>query len=114
MHSLARVYRAAGKLEQALLLFEETLERRNAELGPKHPDTILSLGDLGVANLAAKRPDRGLPHLRDFVARQRERLGSDNPRLAAALASVGENMLKYEQPAEAEPVLRECLAILQK
>jgi tetratricopeptide (TPR) repeat protein/tRNA A-37 threonylcarbamoyl transferase component Bud32 len=113
MQSLARVYRAAGKLDQALSLFEETYQKRQAKLGAKHPDTVLSLGDLGVANLAAKRSELGLPLLHDFASRQRERLGPENPRLAAALASVGENLLKYDQPAEAEPVLRECLAIRQ-
>ena len=38
MANLARAYRAAGKLDLALPLYEETLKLRKAKLGLEHPD----------------------------------------------------------------------------
>ena len=40
MNQLAWAYQDAGKLDLALPLFEETLERTKAKLGPDHPDTL--------------------------------------------------------------------------
>ena len=40
MNNLAMGYRDAGKLDQALPLFEETLKLRKAKLGPDDPDTL--------------------------------------------------------------------------
>ena len=39
---------------------------------------------------------------------------ADDPRLAATLAQLGWTLLQANQPADAEPVLRECLAIRHK
>jgi hypothetical protein len=36
---LAGGFRAAGKLDRALALYEQTLKLRKAKLGPDHPDT---------------------------------------------------------------------------
>ena len=47
MHNLASAYRAAGKLDLALPLFEETLKLRKAKLGPDHPDTAGTMVSLG-------------------------------------------------------------------
>ena len=38
----------------------------------------------------------------------------DSPLLAGELASLGSNLLKQAKWSEAEPVLRECLAIREK
>ena len=40
MNNLALGYQAAGKLDKALPLFEETLTLTKAKLGPDHPDTL--------------------------------------------------------------------------
>ena len=42
MSNLAGAYQAAGKLDLALPLFEETLKLRKAKLGPDHPDTLVA------------------------------------------------------------------------
>ena len=46
MNNLASGYQAAGKLDQALPLFEETLALMKAKLGPDHPDTLTSMNNL--------------------------------------------------------------------
>jgi hypothetical protein len=54
MGNLALAYQAAGKLDLALPLLEETtLKLRKAKLGPEHPDTLRTMGDLALAYLAA-------------------------------------------------------------
>ena len=42
MHRLADTYDALGRRAEALELREATLARRQAKLGPDHPDTLLS------------------------------------------------------------------------
>ena len=46
MNNLAVAYQAAGKLDLALPLFEETLKLTKAKLGPDHPDTLRSMNNL--------------------------------------------------------------------
>ena len=48
MSNLALGYEAAGKLDLALPLYEETLKLRKAVLGPEHPDTLTSMNNLAV------------------------------------------------------------------
>jgi eukaryotic-like serine/threonine-protein kinase len=42
------------------------------------------------------------------------RHGADNPRIANALSQLGRSLLQQRRCAEAEPILRECLAIREK
>ena len=44
----------------------------------------------------------------------KERFGPDSARYATHLAALGRNLLRQEKWADAEPVLRECLAYGQK
>ena len=61
MNNLAVAYQAAGKLDLALPLYEETLELRKAKLGPDHPDTLTSMNNLAMAYQAAGKLDLALP-----------------------------------------------------
>ena len=49
MNNLAMGYQAAGKLDKALPLFEETLALMKSKLGPDHPDTLTSMNNLAGA-----------------------------------------------------------------
>jgi eukaryotic-like serine/threonine-protein kinase len=64
--------------------------------------------------LAAGQFDEAQPHFRDFLAACRKSIGSDHPNYAGVLAQVSLDLLRYGQPAAAEPLLRECLAIREK
>ena len=61
MNNLAMGYQAAGKLDLALPLFEETLKLRKAKLGPDHPDTLTSMDNLGDGYRDAGKLDLALP-----------------------------------------------------
>ena len=54
-------YRDAGKLDQALPLFEETLKLTKAKLGPDHPDTLTSMNNLAAGYRDAGKLDLALP-----------------------------------------------------
>jgi tetratricopeptide (TPR) repeat protein len=58
--------------------------------------------------------EKAEPLLRVEVKRARVALGAEYPQTAAALASLGKNLLQQKKFAEAEPLLRECLAIREK
>ena len=84
---LAIAYSKAGKLDQALPLFEETLKLQKAKLGPDHPDTLGTIGNLGLSlcHLAQVLHKQGkLPE-----AEQKAREALDHLRKAA---ETGESM----------------------
>src|SRR5437868_2045826 len=134
MNNLATAYQAAGKLDLALPLFEETLKLRKAKRGPDHPDTLASMNNLAAAYQDAWKLDLALPlieetlkhhkanvvhdhpytHanvLQEQLAEARKALPKDSPELAGLLAQIGMGLLEHKKWAEAEPLLRECLAI---
>jgi tetratricopeptide (TPR) repeat protein len=56
-NNLARAYRAAGRLEEAIPLFERTLADRERVLGETHRSTLASRTNLAAAYQAAGRVD---------------------------------------------------------
>ena len=61
MNSLAFAYRFAGRFEEALPLYEETLIARKAKLGDDHPDTLSTSNHLAVTYQSAGRLEEALP-----------------------------------------------------
>ena len=56
-NALAGTYQAAGRLSEAISLFEEALAGRMRILGPIHSDTLVSRSHLAYAYLEAGRVD---------------------------------------------------------
>jgi tetratricopeptide (TPR) repeat protein len=147
-NSLAVAYGAAG---QSVPLFEETLKRKEAKLGRDHPETLVTVANLGGAYKDAGRLKEALPlleeayraakkypHLRgvstplleaytkagdnaklanlllEQLPEARKALPKDSPQLADLLAVGGLLLLQQKKWPEAEPLLRECLAIRVK
>jgi tetratricopeptide (TPR) repeat protein len=151
MNYLAAAYWSAKQLDKSIPLFEETLKLREAKLGRDHPDTLTTVGNLGVNYKDAGRLQEAIPLLEEanraakhyptlsFVGPQllaayakagenaklanlllerlpevRKAVPKDSPQLADLLAQIGMVLLQQKQGAEAEPLLRECLAIREK
>jgi hypothetical protein len=114
MNNLAVGYQAARQLDKALPLFEETLKLRKAKLGPDHPDTLNSIGNLGKAYAEAKQGDKAATTLAAFIDGMRKRAPKDSSQFVGLLAQVGHELLSCGQQAAAEALLGECLTMRAK
>jgi serine/threonine protein kinase/tetratricopeptide (TPR) repeat protein len=117
---LARQYQEGGQPTEAIALLQGALEEAKDKLRPFHPQAVQCLCDLADAELRAGHQDEAVRLSRQALARERGRppgkeLGfSDDLSLAAILSRVGRTLLQAQQAAEAEALLRECLAIRSK
>jgi tetratricopeptide (TPR) repeat protein len=55
LHNLAESYRALGRLDEVLPLYEQTLEAMRTHRGPDHPDTLGTTGQLAENYLSLSR-----------------------------------------------------------
>jgi hypothetical protein len=68
-----------GRLHEAIPLHEQTLADKQRILGPDHPETLLSLSNLGGAYLQIGRLSDAVPLLKRALARSEQALGADHP-----------------------------------
>jgi tetratricopeptide (TPR) repeat protein len=108
--NLAYTYRAAGRLPDALRLYEQTMPSYRRVFGPTHRDVVNQTRNWAIALEEAGQRDRALDLYRDLVVAARQHLPPNDPRLASALGALGWKLLQAGRPADAEPILRECLA----
>ena len=113
-NSLAAAYLAAGRVTEAVPLFEQTLAVRQRMLGPDDPETLTSQNNLASAYQDAGRDAEAI-RLYEMNLEVRERLlGPDHPdtlnsrgNLAAAYRDAG-------RVAEAIPLLEQTLAVREQ
>ena len=115
-NNLANAYRSAGRLEQAIPLFERTLEDRERVLKPNHPDILASRNDLANAYRSAGRLEQAIVlHKRTLEDRERV-LKPNHPDILASrndLASTYESAGRLKQAIPLyEQNLTEALRIL--
>jgi tetratricopeptide (TPR) repeat protein len=79
-NNLARAYRAAGRLDEAIMLFERTLADRERLLGEDHLDTLTSRNNLAAAYRGAGRFDEAIPLAERTLADRERLLGEDHPK----------------------------------
>jgi tetratricopeptide (TPR) repeat protein len=102
-------YRDAGRLKEALPLLVQA-ERE----GRAHPSLRWARDELLSAYALAGKTAEGTALAKEAVAAARREHLSGSPQLASALAQTGGTLLRLKAWAEAEPVLREALAIREK
>ncbi len=78
-NNLAYAYRAAGKLDRAIALFEQNLTDRERILGPHHPDTLGSRGNLAGAYKNAGKLDQAIALYEQALSDVVEVLGDQHP-----------------------------------
>ena len=96
---------------QAVTLREQSLERCASKLGPGHPDTLKSRTGLISAYESLGRWADAERLRRNALALRRKAARPDSPLLADDLTDLGRNLLTQHRASEAEPLLRDCLAI---
>jgi tetratricopeptide (TPR) repeat protein len=102
-------YKDAGRVQEALPLLEEAFQTAKTNptlrwVGPKLLDAYVKAGKSAEAAKLVTEP----------LADVRKQLPRDSPQLAGALAQFGLSLLQAHAFAEAELLLRECLAIREK
>ncbi len=108
--TMGMAYSAQGGYKQALTLFERALELRRATLGPDELDTVASMDDLGETYRELALFDDAESMHREALAAKR-RLGAPPSAIAVSLNNVGLTLSERGRSAEAEPLLRQALAI---
>ncbi len=113
LDNLAQAYEAAHKPKQALSLLEqagaglETLKFIHSEAGQIVGDLCRCLERLGQL-------DRSMKWRRKWLEAEREKAGPKSVAFAKEMVKVGDYLCVGGLHAEAEPILREALAILEK
>ena len=98
-NDLARAYREAGRVADAVPLVERTLAARERQFGADHPSTLASRNNLASAYRATGRPAEAIPLFEKNVAACERLLGADHPR---TLASRHNLELARQESAQAE------------
>ena len=111
--NLASAYQNAGRLREALALFEEALKGYMSTLGPEHVSTVIGVNNLASAYRDAGRLADALPMLEETLATMKAKLGPDHPHTLMSMNNLARAYLDVK-PAAAEPLLREFVAIRQK
>jgi len=109
MGLLAAAYLDSGKLDQALLLLEEDYPaaKKHAKLhwvGTNLYEGYVQAGKTAQAATLAK----------ELLSDARLQLPKDSPEFAQQMAITCRSLLQAKAFADAEPLLRECLAIREK
>ena len=113
MHNLASTYLDAGRVADAVSLFQETLDREKAKLGRDHVITLRSMGRLAMAYREAGQLGDAVALLEETYKRRHAALGPGHLHTLMAVNNLGWAYLAVK-PANAEPLLNECLAIRAK
>ncbi|WP_253891761.1 tetratricopeptide repeat protein [Actinokineospora diospyrosa] len=95
-NNLAGTYQSAGRLSEAVILYEQTLNTRRETLGNNHPDTLTSANNLAGAYESAGRLSEAIALHEQTLNTFHETLGNNHPdtltsanNLAGAYESAG-------------------------
>ena len=114
MWAVAVSYRANGRLDEAIPLFEEALKLRKARLGPDDLLTLQSMWGLAGAYTEADRLDEAIRLSEEAFELRKAKLGPDHPTTLEIRdvrdAALGRKWLQQKEYAKAEPLLRHDLS----
>jgi tetratricopeptide (TPR) repeat protein len=109
-NSLAAAYQAAGRVAEAVLLFELTLVGRERRLGGDDHDTLTSRNNLAAAYQDAGRVAEAVLLFELTLAARERRLGADHPSTLNSRGNLAAAYRDAGRPAEAIPLLERTLA----
>lgn len=93
--------------EVALPLMERTVEKRKTELGPEHPDTLVSMNNLAWSYGTAGHHDRSGSLFQQLLSIQENKLGRQHSDTKITVAYLGRSYKDAGRIDEAIPLLEE-------
>ncbi len=109
-NSLAAAYLAAGRVTDAIPLFEQTLSVLVSQLGPDHPDTLTLQNNLASAYQDAGRAAEAIRLYELNLAKLERELGTDHSGTLTSRGNLAAAFLAADRAAEAVPLLEQTLA----
>lgn len=110
-NQLAALYGDMGRIEQAMLLTEQSLAMFRALYGENHLDVAENLVNIGVFRMQTDHLAQALPAFDQAIGIYRRLLPADHPLLALALANEARAFDRLKRYREADPLYREALAM---
>ena len=109
-NSLAAAYLAAGRVADAIPLFEQTLVVLQRQLGPDHPDTLTSQNNLATAYQDAGRAAEAIQLYEQNLAVRERLLGPDHPSTLNSRGNLAAAYLAAGRVADAIALFEQTLA----
>jgi tRNA A-37 threonylcarbamoyl transferase component Bud32 len=114
MNNLATAHQAAGQLDKALPLLEQTLAKFKEQLGPDHPHTLANMNNLARAYQHAGQLAKALPLFEQVLAKRKEQLGPDHPNTLLSMNNLGMAYKDACQLDKALPLLEQTLMMFKE
>jgi len=77
-NAIGNAMREVGEYEKAVEHLDRALELQKAKLGPEHPDTLISMGNLAGAYRAASRLNQAVPLFEETLKLRKAKLGPEH------------------------------------
>ena len=113
-NSLAAAYEDAGRLAEAIQLFEQTLAGRERLLGPGDPETMRSRNDLARAYRDAGRVADAVPLVEQTLAARERLSGADHPSTLAPRNNLASAYRAIGRRSEAIPLFEKNAAACER
>ncbi len=99
--------RAQGDLAGAAPLLREALQVRRETLGNRHPNTLISIGNLGMLLRTQGDLEGAAPLLSEALQACRKTLGNLNPSTLNWISNLGILLMEQGETVEASALMRE-------
>ena len=101
---------AEGRSAEAERYHREALQGRLSVLGDCHPDTLVSMNNLGFILHDQRRLSEAEPYYREALAKRRLILGDEHPKTLNSMNNMAGLLKDQGRLTDAEPLYREALA----
>ena len=106
MSNLAAAYQVAGRIAEAVAMFEEVLARGRRSWAQTTPRRSRAMSNLALAYREAGRTDAAIPMFEDVLRLRKSKLGSDHPDTLKTMNDLAAAYLEMKRWGDAEALLR--------
>jgi tetratricopeptide (TPR) repeat protein len=96
------------------VLYKESLDAHTAKLGANNRSTLSTKNGLAGLYREEGKYDRAETLFHELADSWKQKDGADSPQYANQLSGLGSTLLRQQKFTDAEPILRDCLAIRAK